>query len=251
MTTQMTGQQFVYAEHPDAIAKRVEEISEEVFDAMESLGIEDATMTDARMIAENVLTHLDAHPTQQALDAAAERDEWCVCPGFGPVCPDDTHTQQCSDQWRRLVDRLVVGRAKTLTDTTLADLAKPSYAEGVALRRAYDRDVWAQEWNSLPTAIDRVVADHNEKAATRLAALLDEVRTDRNSLAERLGSLHTYLDHASDEARADGVPLMAAAYEDAASKVLSLTRAVIPDLDHTDHTDQADPTQTATEKDPS
>ena len=46
------------------------------------------------------------------------------------------------------------------------------------LRAAYDRDVWAGEWNSLPTAIDRVVAaaraDARREALAPVLALADE-----------------------------------------------------------------------------
>lgn len=30
--------------------------------------------------------------------------------------------------------------------------------EQAEIRKAYERDVWAGEWNSLPTAIDRLLA---------------------------------------------------------------------------------------------
>ncbi len=58
-------------------------------------------------------------------------------------------------------------RVDTVHDL-VADLAKPTASEDGDLRRAYDRDAWAHEWNSLPTAIDRVLADHVERTAERL-----------------------------------------------------------------------------------
>lgn len=183
--------------HPGPDPEQVTRIAEHVLDAMESLGIEDSTMTDARIIAENVADSMLAE--QQRTDAQpsqSERDTFCICPlDQTPAYQDSVHTRQCSELWRRLVDRLAVEREKTLADENLNDLAKSSYAEAQDLQRAYERDVWAQEWNSLPTAIDRVLSNHIERAQIRLDALLDqaEQRAAKNALtdaAARIQAMH-------------------------------------------------------------
>ena len=46
------------------------------------------------------------------------------------------------------------------------DTSRMTYAEERDLRAAYERDRWAGEWNSLPTAIDRVLADRASTAVS-------------------------------------------------------------------------------------
>lgn len=186
--TDVDSSQVTVYFHPGPDPDQVTRIAEHVLDAMESLGIEDSTMTDARFIAENVAeSMLGEQQRTGPQPSQSERDIFCICPlDQTPAYYDAVHTRQCSELWRRLVDRLAVERTKTLAGENLNDLVKPSFDEYHDLQRAYERDVWAKEWNSLPTAIDRVLSNHIERAQIRLDALLDqaEQRAAKNALID-------------------------------------------------------------------